>query len=204
MLYPFNLPALSDELTANLLAQANTIISDQSNFDKWEVKRPYPFTDEEITSHNLVERLGSLIPDTTGLEEAFASLLPFSATFEFYFMKNHNPDTLAAMAPFKDFKRSVAINYVLQTGGTAVETDFYLNDATGNEKKIYDLSLEKTSSYATQAGTWYAFDGTMVTSLAGIEDTCILINIIPQDDTLTFDNLMKAHPELFGTALTPQ
>lgn len=201
MIYALNLPKLSDELTANLIAQANAMVTDE-NIAKWKAKRPWPFTDDQLVASNVVDRLGGYIPEADAIEALIAPLLPFSVNFEFFIMKNIRPGSPAMLPPHLDFKRTIAINYVLQLGGTNVVTDFHSSEGMDLTQKIFDPTLPVAESYAMPLASWHAFDATAIHSAAGIDDLYILIAVALNDSTVTFADLQTQHPELFGATYT--
>jgi hypothetical protein len=201
MIYNLTLPKLSDTLTSSLITQATNMFT-ADNITSFNSRHPWPYTSAQMTASNIVERMGCMIPDPTDLAAAISSSLPFAVDYEFFIMKNTTASTPALMPPSRGLAGSVAINYYLQLGGSTLY-NFFFNEAVNQANTVYDPTLTPTSSYTMTAGSWYAFDATMVRSISGITDTCIVVSLAPTDTSITFPDLLQQHPSLFGPSYTP-
>jgi hypothetical protein len=97
--------------------------------------------------------------------------------------------------PHTDIGRTVAINYIIFSGGNEVKTTFYKNysiDPDGSTSYYSDETLEIEKSYELNDNKWYAFDPRQCHSVDNIHDKRLLLSIsIYRQPFIRFKELYK-------------
>lgn len=113
---------------------------------------------------------------------------------------NENPTTLAVLTPHCDRARYTGITYVLETGGTNVNTCFYnefrsrQNDMTKPEVSLYN---QVTLDYkiCIPQHRWHSYNLQNYHSVENIETTRVLLSFVPANN-VKFSEFYEEHKDL--------
>ena len=101
--------------------------------------------------------------------------------------------------PHCDRYRKMAINYILQTGGSDVKTSFYKESRASDnlDESANELYDNVTLDFEIQlpAQTWHAYDVQHFHSVRNIANTRLIFSLVPSNN-IDFATFVKQHPEL--------
>jgi hypothetical protein len=130
-----------------------------------------------------------------------------SITVHFGIMKNTQART-GCLPPHADRVRSLAINYYLQLGGSAVRTVFYDRCVETKKHEATNLlysQLQNTVCQTTFDNNWYAYDVDRVHSVENINDCryILVITVDNQNNQYQLDDLIADYPNLIDSISVP-
>ena len=152
--------------------------------DIWPQVTPYSDTDFEdlyIKGTNFVKRVVERDYKNTALDEFLKTL--FKSKFLAYsliLIKNTCTETSAIFPPHTDYKRTVGLNYIVQTGGPAVTTStFHLPADYIIDKPTYwnKSSLDITHELTIDEGQWVTFNAQQPHSVENVKDFRIVLMV---------------------------
>ena len=170
-LFYLDLPAMPDELTDMLINGCKSIELNQDRLDRCKNRYQYP---APVAAQEYGNENGKM---SQSLIEALRDLYGrfFKGGIVSVYGKAKNVSGLPSLTPpHTDRLRQVAINYLLQTGGTNVTTTFYVER---NEDDA-DLSVSKQLPYeqvtveskiVLPEKTWHCFNAQQLHSVENIE-----------------------------------
>ncbi len=117
-------------------------------------------------------------------------------------MKNTG-NTVANHPPHIDRGRSLAINYYISTGGSAVTTTFYdqIDSTNLDQSKNFtyaQMQHWRLGSVQFEKHNWYAYDVCRCHSIEGITDLRYFISILLPDSQYNTHNLITQYPNLIN------
>jgi hypothetical protein len=192
-----NLPPVPEDLCVQMGE-----ICKYLEFDEDRISWMHEFHQKELTLAGYGKTVLCPEVNTELVNELETLYSKFFPTEKLYFILGHFKSYTgenSVIAPHCDAGRITAINFLLQLGGTNVETCFYhelrnkIPDNTSDNLRYKDVTLDFKSVFPEK--TWHCFDTQTFHSVENIESNRFLFAIVLQSNP-TYEQFVDRYKQL--------
>lgn len=188
-MYYVNLPELPIDIVHSIQIQANVMALDENSYSgkEYDKNKNFAYTDiEEFLYSKLVSDL--LLPKLK------------KPTTSYIFALRNKRNTPANFPPHLDEYRKLSLNYIVETGGSNVQTSFYdlerpKDDNEFKSKNIPYENLNKTQQYVLSKNKWNLSNTQVCHSVENLNDLRIILFVVFDDNT-DYETFTKNYAEL--------
>lgn len=198
-IFKLDLPKPSDILISAVKEFVSTV-----ELDFIDATHLKTFHGYDVNYANYTFSRSSLIDDIVRTE--YQEFFPDSKISTIIAIMQNTKSIPACVTPHIDSRRSLAMNYYIELGGTNVITSFYdtIKQARPDEGQQYRYDqVTKVDEYCFESNQWYAFQGNQCHSVENIQGTRIALIILKETDHGNLDivDLFEKNTHIIATQI---
>jgi hypothetical protein len=185
-MYKLYLPTISPETSNEIIGKLEFLY--KTNKDNSTFILPWNYREgANIALFLNFPQCSGIFPEV----DAILDSMPWPMCYSLSVIANQNPNSTAYIVPHYDRKRNVAFNFLLEPGGSQVETWFIAPTEEQRDQQAIHDSFEISESYIQEANNWCLFDTARLHGVSNIETTRFIISATTIDRSITLSEIVN-------------